>query len=525
MTRQSVVVEESKRLSESKIWHAQRDYYDTHGIEAWTGEVPFYITSNSHIASTYATLVLRFIQDWLREHPQSKKHPFYVVELGTGSGQFSYYFLKHFCRLRELLQLEDIKFCYIMSDFTQNNVDFWLTHQGLSEFVEKGLLDFAVFDVENDTDIRLIKSKAHIGAKSLTNPLTVIANYLFDTVVSDVFNMQDNTLQESIVAMCTPKKNMKNDHPVSWQQVKVAYTDRPVKGAYYKDKQFDDVLKSYENDLSNGAFFFPIGSLTVIRQLMALSNHQLLLLTSDKGNVEVEEFEDSAHPELDFHGSFSVMVNYDAIARYFELLGGDYYMQCSRDAIVTAAFLLGATIHDCSEFQFALDQHVSEFSPADYFNFYEHIEANSKSYKLDTLASALNLSRWDPGLYSEVSPQMSLLLEKGDSDNDIIEYLKRYLHRVADHYYHMPGSNDTLFEVATFFQEIDDYSTALAYFELSRRYFPSTWELEFNSGYCEFLLERYEKAIEYFLKALEHKPKSQETKDWLKDAKKKIARN
>ena len=521
MTRQSVIIEQHKRFSESKIWHAQRDYYDTQGIEAWAGDVPFYITSNSYIAGTYAALVLRFIQDWLKQHPAARKHPFYALELGTGSGQFSYYFLKHFSRLRDLLQLEDIKFCYVMSDFTQNNVDFWLTHPGLAEFVDKGLLDFAVFDVEHDSDIRLIKSDIHINANSLSNPLTVVANYLFDTVVSDVFNMQDNELHESLVSMHTSKKNSVNGHPVSWPEVKVSYTDKPVKGAYYDDEQINAVLKSYEDDLSNGSFFFPIGSLRVIRQLMALSNQQLLLLTSDKGNIELEEFEDSAHPELDFHGSFSVMVNYDAIARYFEFLGGDYYMQCSRDAIATAAFLLGATIHDCPEFQFALDQMISEFSPADYFNFYENIEANPKTYKLDALASALSLSRWDPGLYSEVSPQISALLEKGDGDNDSIEYLKRYLHRVADHYYHMPGSNDTLFEVASFFQEVDDYSTALVYYDLSRAYFPSTWELEFNCGYCEFSLEHYDKAVEYFEKALAHKPRCQETKGWLKDAKRK----
>lgn len=519
MTRQSVVIEENKRFSESSIWHAQRDYYDTQGIEAWAGEVPFYITSNSYIAHTYATLVLRFIQDWCRQHPNAKKQTFYALELGTGPGQFSYYFLKHFCRLRDLLQLEDISFCYIMSDFTQKNVDFWLNHQGITEFVDKGLVDFAVFDVEHDGDIRLIKSNQHICAQSLANPLTVIANYLFDTVVSDVFNMQENQLYESRVSLHTSKKNSFNGRPVSWEEVKVTYDDRPIKGAYYDDKHIDAVLKSYQEDLSDGAFFFPIGSLRVIRQLMAISNQQLLLLTSDKGHVELEELENSVHPALDFHGSFSVMVNYDAIARYFESLGGDYYMQSSRDAIVTAAFLLGATIHDCPEFQFALDQHVSEFSPADYFNCYENIEANTKTYQLDALASALSLSHWDPGLYSDVGSQISSLLEKGESDNDIIEYFKRYLHRVADHYYHMPGGNDTLFEVASFFQEIEDYSTALVYYELSRAYFPSTWELEFNCGYCEFALEHYAQAVVYFEKALQLKPKSQETKDWLKDAK------
>ena len=279
-------------------------------------------------------------------------------------------------------------------------------------------------------------------------------------------------------------------------------------------------MHSYEEDLESGAFFFTIGSLQVIRQLCALSNNKLLLLTSDKGHIDLSELEEESHPELDFHGSFSVMVNYDAMGRYFEELGGDFYMQCPRDAIVTAAFLLGSDISELTEFQFALDQSVSEFSPADYFNIYENIEKTPNNYNIDTLASALSLSRWDPGLYDDVTERISDCID--DADHDLVEYLKRYLHRVAENYYHMPGSNDTIFEVGTFFQEVADFEMALVYFEKSRDYFPSTWELEFNCGYCHYQLEDFETAIPYLEKAAAHNPKSSETKELLKDAQQKL---
>ena len=520
MVQKALIIEENTRFSQSKIWEAQREYYDKQGIEAWSGDVPFYITSNAYIGGTYATLVMRFIQDWLRTHPESKNHPFYLIELGTGSGQFSYYFLRHFSRLRDSLGLRDVKFCYVMSDFTEANVNFWKEHKGLAEFVDSGLLDFAIFDVEHDSEVRLVKSETVLSPKSLHNPMTVVANYLFDSVVSDIFNVEDGKLHESLVTVTSDDPNMQPNNPASWENVDVTFTDCEITNGYYSDEHFETVLKTYEEDLESGAFFFPIGSLRVIRQLRALCNDKLLLLTSDKGHIDLEEFEDEDHPELDFHGSFSVMVNYNAIARYFKNLGGDYFMQCPRDAIVTGAFLLGSDMKALPEFQFALDQMVSEFSPADYFNIYENIESDPDKCKIDTLASALSLSRWDPGLYDDISERISALID--DADGDLINYLKRYLHRVAENYYHMPGSNDTIFEVGTFFQEVSEFETALLYFKLSRQYFPSTWELEFNCGYCEFHLENYDNAIVYLNKALEHTPKSKETKYWLRSSQEKI---
>ena len=41
------------------------------------------------------------------------------------------------------------------------------------------MLDFAIFDVEHDLEVRLAKSGEVISPQSLVNPLTVFANYLF----------------------------------------------------------------------------------------------------------------------------------------------------------------------------------------------------------------------------------------------------------------------------------------------------------------------------------------------------------
>ena len=44
--QERVALEEATPFSKSKLWQAQREYYDNQGIAAWEEEVPFYVTSN-----------------------------------------------------------------------------------------------------------------------------------------------------------------------------------------------------------------------------------------------------------------------------------------------------------------------------------------------------------------------------------------------------------------------------------------------------------------------------------------------
>jgi len=74
-----------------------------------------------------------------------------------------------------------------MSDFTTNNIAYWEKHPALKPFVDGGLIDFAIYDMEADAPIQLIKKNIALDQKALQNPLIVFANYIFDTVTQDTF--------------------------------------------------------------------------------------------------------------------------------------------------------------------------------------------------------------------------------------------------------------------------------------------------------------------------------------------------
>ncbi|MCP3679660.1 MAG: class I SAM-dependent methyltransferase [Gammaproteobacteria bacterium] len=68
-------------------------------MSAWTGEVPFFVTSNTFIADAYAQVIIGYIRDQIQLSPNKPDQPFYVLELGSGPGRFAFYCAK---RLLEL---------------------------------------------------------------------------------------------------------------------------------------------------------------------------------------------------------------------------------------------------------------------------------------------------------------------------------------------------------------------------------------------------------------------------------------
>lgn len=52
-----------------------------------------------------------------------------------------------------------LQIVYVMTDFTHNNFNFWEDHPSLKPFLANGMLDSAIFDAVNDSEIKLAHSK------------------------------------------------------------------------------------------------------------------------------------------------------------------------------------------------------------------------------------------------------------------------------------------------------------------------------------------------------------------------------
>jgi len=79
------------------------------------------------------------------------------------------------------------KFKYIVTDFSEKNIDYWQNHSFLKPYFDSGVLDCATFDIAKDEKLKLRNSGEVLCAGNLKNPLILIANYTFDSLPQDTF--------------------------------------------------------------------------------------------------------------------------------------------------------------------------------------------------------------------------------------------------------------------------------------------------------------------------------------------------
>ena len=108
-------LEEFTRCSASLLWKLMMSFYDRNGVESWSrGIVPHFITCNAFIGrlerrynakilfqlaklGAYAKVLLGFLHDCTCANskiPLNKTEPLYIIELGAGSGKFSFFILQ-----------------------------------------------------------------------------------------------------------------------------------------------------------------------------------------------------------------------------------------------------------------------------------------------------------------------------------------------------------------------------------------------------------------------------------------------
>ena len=510
------VLERGVPLRESRIWNDQTNYFENQGIEAWSGQVPFYVTSNPFIANSYANTAIRFIQDCVKNKTYNATQPFYIIELGTGSGQFSYYTMSRLFELQKNLGLDKIDIRYVMTDFTEANVKFWESHPCFQELLKNNQLDFALFNLEVSKDITLIRENKTLTNGTIANPLIIVANYIFDTVSHDAFHVKNRRMHTSLTKTTTPVDNLSEDGQLlSMGKLTVKFEYKNINASnYYDDKELNAVLADYEKTLNNTNFLMPVGAIKCLRTFMDLTNKNFLLLSSDKAYAHLFELENLGDPQIASHGSFSLMVNCHALGEYFLKHDGDVIHQSPRQGLKSSAFLLGQHFDQLPETSQAIDAYLTHFGPADYLHYHQFIRELKKESDMKTLATHLNFCRWDPHVLRFI---ISVINEKIMSASTIVQ--KTFIEgmkRTEDTFYYMPGAHDILFDIGLFFHTLQNYEKSLYYYQLSQHYFGEQFATLGNIGHSLYSLCRLSEALETFKKALAIQPDSEEVQSWIK---------
>lgn len=516
----SIVLEDKQRFSRSILWQLQRHFFDQQGIQAWQqGTVPHYITSNPYIANAYAQVVLGFLRD-CHAIPKRKNaevsaidptQPIYILELGSGSGRFAYYFLKKFHSVYTQSAIHQTSVKYILTDFTEQNLNYWKAHPSLQPYLEKGLLDFACFDAETNQNITLHQSGEVLTVDSIKNPLIVLANYVFDSIPQDLFLIENGQLSESLITLRSAQAEQTLDDPELLTRLEISYTQQAINGDFYDNDGFNRLLKDYQQTLTDTYLVFPHVALQCLNHLRQLCGDRLLLLSGDKGYSREEDLLFRGEPGITLHGSFSLMVNYHAIGQYVHHQGGTFLTTPHRHrSLNICAALFGTHPHNHPETQLAFNQAVVQNSPDDFFVLKKAIEKHSDSLSIEEILAYLRLSNWDAAIFLDCFPTMMEQLENLPASLE--EELFWIVQNVWDTYYPIGENRDLAFYLGMLLYSMEYFPEALEYLQQSQRIYGDDPNTLYNMGMCYYRLRQLDQAMQCMTQTLELKPEFEPAK-------------
>lgn len=497
-------IESDKRLSHSCLWDMQRNFFLQSGVEAWRqNTVPHYITSNTFIANSFAKVVCGFLKDCNTRFSSSEQdsiahldhnQPVYIIELGSGAGRFAFHFLKKFLKLFNNSVMKNIQVKYVMTDIAEGNIDFWCNHPRLQTFVEQGLLDFAHFDIGHDRELKLKHSGESLSPDTIKNPIIVLANYVFDSIPQDVFYVKDGQLYESLVSILSSKIEMDLKAPDLLNHIRISYRHQTIKNDYYEDPGCNKILHDYQHQLLDTMLLFPCAAISCIRELKHLSGGRMLLLTADKGYCRKQDLVGKGEPDINLHGSFSMMVNYDALSQYVLNQGGRVLQTThSHPNLQVLAFIFGRSPSSIVETHEAYSAAVEQFSPHDFFVIKRGIDNMHGIMNLPQILAYLRLSGWDAKVFLSCFPT---LLDLSDSFSEIErQELYQAIQQVWDNYYPINEECDLAFFIGMLLYGMMFYTEALDYFWYSLNLSGLNASTIYNMGMCYYNLRQWRAAL------------------------------
>ena len=508
------LLEKPAVFSESLLWSLQRQYFDRMGVEAWRrGEVPHYVSSNPTVANSYAETVFAFLRDRQRLAAEgtARDPPLTLCELGAGSGRLAFHFLKRLTGLCERAGLAPTGFRYLLTDVAEATLEFWRRHPRFQPFFDSGLLDIAAFDVLHSKTLTLRLSGQTIAAGSLTQPLVVIANYVFDSLPQELFYIDDGCLRRCLVSLFVDEDPAALDVVEILARLRCRYEYQTLGEPPYEEPGLQSLLADYRHTLADTHLLFPAPALRCLQRLKELSTQGLLVLTADKGEHRLAGLQGRRPPGLARHGSVSLDFNYHALRAFCERAGGLALFPVRRaNSVNIGCLLMLGEPADYRETQSAWHRHVVDFGPDDFYTIAKHAQCTVGEMSVADILAYLRLGHYDGHQFLRYLPRLTALASGWDAAAR--EAVREAVEMVWDLYFPLGEERDLAHGIGGLLYEMDDYALALAYFERSMELYGQDTGTLTNMAACHHLLGRNEPAARLLRKVLRYDPDNQQAR-------------
>ncbi len=510
------LVEQPTRFSRSRLWELQGAFFQKQGVEAWRQEVvPHYVTSNPFVARCFARQVIGVFRDLLAGGLDASQ-PVYLVELGAGCGRFAYHFLTNFLQLHADSALAKIRFCYVITDHAAKTLEFLQQHEQFVPWVEAGQLDFARFDAGSTTSLQLNQSGQTLGSGSIANPMIVIANYVFDSLPQDVFHIENGELSECLIGLSQDgfeREIDSEDGEVELDSINPFHQYCQLSDAAAWSPLVRDILHTYQQELFQSHVLIPVGALACLDHLTTLADNGLVVISADMGYVRLDELERQPAPTWNTHGSISLTVNYDALARYVRGLGGRAYLTPPATHLAVGTFLLGLE-GEFPETQLAFREAMVEPGPDAFFILKKQLERICHDLAFQEILAYLRLSHWDGKILLACYHRLQELIAEG-LDPSEEENLSEAADRIWDQYFALADSFDLPFHLGTLLHQINYQEHALIYYGHSLRIWGEQTSTLHQFGLCHYGLRQFDAAQDYWERVLAIDPGFESAREML----------
>lgn len=490
-------IENPVRFSHSTLWEIQQNYFQTMGIEAWKNQVPFYISSNMFIATEYASFLISTIQNLLRVEPALRAETFYFLELGAGTGRFSYYFLTAFEKLLKTYALEDLKYCYIISDIATKNIEFCQTNPSFQPYIEAGKIDFAKVNLVESDSIFLLNKQIDYTQINAKTPLGVIANYVFDCIKIDLFKFDKSGVYEVQLGLTSRYKNFNIAESKYLDDLRLQYDLVKIDPKnYYEDKDLAELLLDAHTQFSEKEFYYPmpVGAIQFLKTLSKMTHDRFFIVSGDRGLSSEQDLVLTDLKELiAFNGCFSFLVNFYALKKYIQKRGGDALLDESNVSFGVNFFSKGLSLSNLPQ---------KQIGSKEYCDFYLLFFSNEYRFDADPLLSFLKTSQYDPNAYACIQ---SRLLELYST---LTPYRLREanlaVQRVRENLYHSSIGVDVFNLIGIFYVMSKQYDLAIEAFQSSISVFKENSEAYRNLALVYQEKQDPSQALQYFKEAYHH---------------------
>ncbi|MAZ02437.1 MAG: hypothetical protein CMN56_04800 [Sneathiella sp.] len=403
-------------LSRSPIWELQRSYYSRLGVNAWQPNmVPNYVTTNPFIAQSYARVIEGFLEDFAPARKSGdKREPHYIIEVGAGSGRFAYGFLKFFFSKEQMAMRRKRDVVYVMTDISEATIKYWRRHPQLKPFVNMGVLDFAYLDALKDHPVDLLVSKKRIETGKLSNPLAVIANYVFDSIPHDLYAAANGNLMARHVCHRIETDSTEIEEIV--RDTDFGYHEASCGTDIYENEDWNRILEKYRKIKDGMNFSFPVGAMAALDRLATLTKGPMFCLAGDFGATDLSVLQDMPPRKIARNGTYSLHVNFHAISEYVTRRKGRFFTPGhAKSSLEMAGILMNPRRRQIRHLAHRFNRHIRETGPDEFFMLKKIAEENFESHSLPRILALLRLSHGDIKIFRGCSAALLKALPGANS--------------------------------------------------------------------------------------------------------------